>query len=79
MICDMTARERYCYFQFHGEQLAQARAQFAKAVAEYGAVIQACAASERPSQFSVEGFVEDVMARADRPLAEEVTSYLEVG
>lgn len=73
---DADARDRAAWFAFHGCAVAEARAKFETAVAEYARTLSACNATER--DISAEDIAHQGLNYFDAILAEEVRRDLGV-
>jgi hypothetical protein len=75
---DMTRTDRAAYFNFHGDKLLNARADFLPALERYAGILKNCGAFEN-SGTTAEKFVADALETLDYSLAEEVRSYIGAG
>lgn len=76
---DMTRKERWSYFAYHGAIVEDARADFLALLAlgarRYGKVLEDCGAFEK-SHMNADRFVGDLMDAVDGPLSDEWKEYL---
>lgn len=78
LLADASHTDRVAWLNFHGDPIAQARANWEAQTEAYAALLASCQGAFENSRTSAKDFAEDVIGRADAKLAEELRAYLGV-